>query len=342
METSVSITSDILEQALLLNVETGMWSGKTSQDEVDLEAQGANSQAEIFTKGQKLLVPKTALEPFARIKGRIVQYLRREARHFYIKSTWIVSRDARERVSAEMAKFEQDWNDTGDRFIANLPAYKQTMLAVYRDKYPTLVERIEAQYPTDETIRAKCRLHWTFGAWQMAQIEGAAEEMEQQFRARANSYLSQLEQEVYVSSVEAAVAMARGMGTKSGEISDKKIAKFHALINRIRQDNTAFLNSERIQSFLTSVDENMMNVANWQTEGAAKEKVKASLESYIEEASKTAEAAAIASVYIRRVQGNTETETPEPEDSVASVRRVSAEDADTEEEEEGLETVDQR
>jgi len=331
METSISITSDILEQALLLNVETGMWSGKTSQDAADLEAQGANSQDEIFTKGQKLLVPKTALEPFARIKNRIVQYLRREARHFYIKSTWIVARDAREKVSTEMAKFEADWNDIGERFIQNLPQYKATMLAIYREKYPTLVDRIEAQYPTDETIRAKCRLHWTFGAWQMAQIEDAAAEVEERFRARANSYLSQLEQEVYVSSVEAAVAMAKGMGTKTGEISDKKIAKFRSLINRIRQDNVSFLNSDRIQSFLSSVDDNMLNVNNWQTEGEAKQRVKEILETYIADASLTAETAAIASAYVRRVSDATETEVEEEEDGgVTQIRRVNAQGANVE------------
>lgn len=324
METSYDITSEILEKALLLNVETGMWSGKTSQDENDEAARGATTDADIFTKGQKLLVPKKSLDPFVRQKSRMVKFMSRNARKFYIRSTWVVNRDDREKISAEMAKFEAEWNDLGEKFIENYPANKVEMIAMYQAKYPTLVDHIEAQYPTEAQIRSKVKLHWTFGSWGMAQVEEAKEEIEANFRKRANSYLDELENEIYVSSVQAAVEMAKAMDVKSGEINEKKIEKFKGLIQRIRGDNSAFLNSERINEFLNSVDQNMLNVSGWQAEGDAKNKIKECLVSYIDNASHTAEAAAAASVYVRRVHAPVEIEEVEVIDKSATIRRVAS------------------
>jgi len=347
MENQVNITSDILERSNLLNISAGMWSGKSSQTPMDLEAQGATTESSLFLPGHKMLVSKKSLEPFSRLKSSIAGYLQREARKFYIRSTWIVSLDAMERISERMQQYEKEWSDQADLFCSHLAEHKREMLAKYEVRYGIdFAASLETLYPSDTEIRNRFALNWTFGRWSFAQVESAAEDLEVRFKARASSFLDEMEQEIYESTVEAAAYMVKGMDTKLGMMSEKRLSKFHSLISRIRNDNASFLNSDRINQFLNSVDENVINTDAWKTEELAKERIKKVFSEYVSNSSAISEKESEAADCVRRVSSQEPSEAEEPEDdgiddvsenrrqvSSANTEEIEEEDDDNVEEE---------
>ena len=352
MENQINITSDILERSNLLNISAGMWTGKSSQTPMDLEAQGATTESSLFLPGHKMLVAKKTLEPFIRLKSNIANYLQREARKFYIRSTWIVSLDAMDRISDRMQQYEKEWNDQADLFCSHLAEHKQEMLAKYEVRYGIeFAASLETLYPSDTEIRNRFVLNWTFGRWSFAQVESAAEDLEIRFKARASSFLDEMEQEIYESTVEAAAYMVKGIDTKLGMMSEKRLSKFRDLISRIRNDNASFLNSDRINQFLNSVDENVINTDAWKTEELAKERIKRVFSEYVSNASTIAEKESETGDCVRRVSSQDpseiQDEDEEAEDGIDDVsenrRQVSsANEEQTKEEGEDEDTNEQQ
>lgn len=177
---------DIFKDGVLVDIDVSFWSGAKVLTAEDLGLKETNI-AEAYKLGRKLLIPKEVIRKFRAIEGRARRLVDENSFRFPIGNARFIPKKKFMKVLSTLKEYQAEYMTHVDNLVTNYEKYRNEMIPVYRQaaevafaaQEPTtqlfsiegreadreafverFLARIQAYYPTAESLRDKFSLSW--------------------------------------------------------------------------------------------------------------------------------------------------------------------------------------
>ena len=181
------MSTNIFHDGLLIDVDVRFWSAAISLEAKDLGLEEKDI-ADSFKLGKKMLIPHEVIKAFRTVEGQARYVVESNSFKFPIGNAYFVPRKRFSKVLDKLKECQEAYGKLLDDLVIQYEAYRQQMIPVYQEAAQTafinqlpqtttfgpdydqdadkaeftktFLDRIQAHYPSVETLRERFSLTW--------------------------------------------------------------------------------------------------------------------------------------------------------------------------------------
>lgn len=142
----------LFRSGVLIDCHLSYWRGKKALKAGDLNME-PEDVPEIFQLGSKELIDPNVIKRFTEVESKIKYALHRWTFRFPIGGARFTPYSALPKIAERLKLCEDEFWAIVDEFLTNFAQYRDAQLA----KYPTLADKLEGEYPSNEHLRSRFR-----------------------------------------------------------------------------------------------------------------------------------------------------------------------------------------
>lgn len=183
----MSALKNVFTDGILMSVTVRFWSGGVMLTPEDMGLK-PEDLSDAFKLGKKMLVPESVIREFRTVENQARRVVKENSFDFPIGSASFVPKSKIEKVLEQLRLCQRDYNILINSLVDNYDDYKTQMLPIYKEaakiafmkQLPTGIQefnlddrtaqenafvnkfmrKIEALYPTTDSLRARFSLSW--------------------------------------------------------------------------------------------------------------------------------------------------------------------------------------
>jgi hypothetical protein len=265
------ISEDIFKNGLLLSYSIGFWDGKVRQSEDDVVVvQKAQSAPEIFERGTKLLLPPESIKPFHGYRTKLFNFL---SMHSFavpgLRGSRFIPKSVYPNIKSFLEKEQESFIEDVDMFLSKYPAYRESQIKTFKQKYPSATDQISDLYPSEEYLRNRFYYTWMPYAWDYKSIEEIENEAKGVLAQRATHMISEasatMRNEIYAE-LNSAIASIKSSKNK---VNIRTIARLEQKIRSLKQIN--IFGDSSLDELLERSAEVVGSIKTWTKEDLSKD-----------------------------------------------------------------------
>ena len=237
-EKTQTLSTEIFKNGILVSYSIGFWDGKKKQDDLDLQTQSANTSAEIYEKGNKLLLPPGALKEFYGFRARMGLTLSRYSFGVPgLRGCRFVPKSVYPQLREFLEKERDSFYNCAEKFLEKYDDYKKAQIEIFNRNYPANKGQLDDAYPDENTVRSRFSYFWMPYTWNYCEIDVVRAESKATLEAVAEGIVAQSCLTMRQGIQEEIVNVLRSLSNSKHKIGSRAVSGLLEKIEQLKQIN---------------------------------------------------------------------------------------------------------